>query len=224
MGFVKECVADSLSIWKRCLDSAFLRQLEAGNLCEECFKGYIVDDSLYLREYAKVFAWGMIKAKIMDDVRQCYSLLSFVNEGEGATRLYYLNRYGLKDVEIQFLPQRPENKTYTDYMIDAAQNGGMEECMMACLPCMLSYAWIFQCLFERSPSVKDTPYWPMVRDYVDTEYEKTCRQWVEYTDRLCGQLSPARKRKCMEIFRACSIHELHFWEMSAEPRADISGK
>ena len=50
----------------------------------ECLKGYIVEDSLYLREYAKVFAWGMTKAEDMDAIRSYYSLLSFVNEGEGA--------------------------------------------------------------------------------------------------------------------------------------------
>ena len=36
---------------------------------EACFKGYIVEDSLYLREYAKVFAWGMTKAKDMQTIR-----------------------------------------------------------------------------------------------------------------------------------------------------------
>ena len=53
---------------------------------EACFKGYIVEDSLYLREYAKVFAWGMTKAKDMQTIRTYYSLLSFVNESEDAAR------------------------------------------------------------------------------------------------------------------------------------------
>ena len=222
MSFVEECVRDSLPIWERCLNSNFLRKLESGTLDEACFAGYIVDDSLYLREYAKVFAWGMTKAETMEDIRICYSLLSFVNEGEGATRLFYLRRYGLKDEEIQYLPQRPENRAYTDCMIEAAQNGGMAECMMACLPCMISYGWIFPRLLERTPSVKDTPYWPLVRDYAGKEYDAACREWAAYTDKLCADLSPERKARCLEIFRACSEHELHFWEMSERPRMDCT--
>ncbi len=36
---------------------------------------------------------------------------------------------------------------------------------MACLPCMLSYGWIFQKLLEEKPSVQDTLYGALVVDY-----------------------------------------------------------
>ena len=110
-----------------------------------------MEDSLYLREYAKVFAWGMTKAKDMQTIRTYYSLLSFVNESEDAARLHYLKHFGLTDEGIQSLPLRPENRAYVDSMIEAAKNGeGAAECMMACLPCMLSYGWIFQKLLKKS--------------------------------------------------------------------------
>lgn len=210
-------------MWEQCLNSVFLRRLETGALDEACFQGYIVEDSLYLREYAKVFAWGMTKAQDMDAVRNYYSLLSFVNEGEGATRLYYLKRYGLSDQEIQRLPLRPENQAYTDCMIRAARDGeGVPECMMACLPCMLSYGWIFRALLERSPGVKDTPYWPLVRDYAAAGYQEACEGWAAFTDRACRDLTPERLAGCRKIFADCSLHELRFWEMSARPRADLA--
>ena len=221
MSFVAECIQDSLPIWEQCLNTPFLQKLENGTLEESSFLGYIVDDSLYLREYAKVFAWGMTNARTMEDIRICYSLLSFVNEGEGSTRLYYLNRYGLEDADIQNLPQRPENKSYTDCMLEAAKNGGIAECLMVCLPCMISYHWIFRKLLERSPDVKNTPYWPLVRDYASEDYRLSCQKWAAYTDQICGDLSSEQKAKCMQIFRDCSLHELHFWEMSEKARMDL---
>ena len=39
--FVDALVQESLPIWQQCLDSDFLRGLEAGTLDEDCFKGYI---------------------------------------------------------------------------------------------------------------------------------------------------------------------------------------
>ena len=145
MNFLEECIQDSLPIWESCLNTKFLKGVADGSLPEECFKGYIVEDSLYLREYAKVFAWGMTKAKDMQTIRTYYSLLSFVNESEDAERLRCLRQFGLTDEGIQSLPLRPENRAYVDSMIEAAKNGeGAAECMMACLPCMLSYSWIFQ--------------------------------------------------------------------------------
>lgn len=222
MSFVKKCIQDSLPIWEQCLNSLFLKKLENGTLEESSFLGYIIDDSLYLREYAKVFAWGMTKAQTMEDIRICYSLLSFVNEGEGSTRLYYLNRYGLKDADIQNLAQRPENKAYTDYMLEAAKSGGITECLMACLPCMISYHWIFRKLLERSPDVKNTPYWLLVRDYASEDYLLSCQKWTAYTDQLCETLSCEQKTTCMKIFRDCSLHELNFWKMSELPRMDLN--
>ena len=111
-----------------------------GTLDEACFKGYIVDDSLYLREYPKVFAWGILHSRDMEEIRNYYSLLSFVNEAEDSTRRYYLKRYHLKNEAIQPLPLRPQNQAYVDYMLRTAQNADdTADCMMACMPCMLSY-------------------------------------------------------------------------------------
>ena len=94
MPFVSSLVQEDLPVWQQCLDTEFLRRMEDGTLDEACFKGYIVEDSLYLREYAKVFAWGMTKAKDMQTIRTYYSLLSFVNESEDAARLHYLKHFG----------------------------------------------------------------------------------------------------------------------------------
>ena len=164
----------------------------------------------------------MTKATTMAAMRTYYSLLSFVQENEDLTRLQYLEQYGLREADIQSLPLRPENRAYLDCMIDAARNGeGEAECLMACLPCMLSYGWIFQKLVERSPAVKDTPYWPLVRDYAGPGYEEACRAWAAYTERVCIGLTPEREARCRAIFKACSEHELHFWEMSARPRLDV---
>ena len=65
MNFLEECIQDSLPIWEACLETEFLKGVADGSLPEDCFMGYIVDDSLYLRAYARVFAWGMTKAQTM---------------------------------------------------------------------------------------------------------------------------------------------------------------
>lgn len=189
--FVQQLVQESLPVWEKCLHSEFLTHLADGTLDEACFKGYIVEDSLYLREYAKVFAWGMTKAKDMQTIRTYYSLLSFVNESEDAARLHYLKHFGLTDEGIQSLP------------------------------CMLSYGWIFQKLLEEKPSVQDTLYGALVVDYADKGYEAACRDWAAFAEKVCEGLSDERLARCREIFHACSEHELNFWAMAASPRSDL---
>ena len=201
MPFVSSLVQEDLPVWQQCLDTEFLRRMEDGTLDEACFKGYIVEDSLYLREYA---------------------LLGFVQESEDVTRLHYLEQFGLSEADLQALPLRPENRAYVDCMINAAKNGeGEAECIMACLPCMLSYGWIFQKMLDRSPAVRDTLYGPLVQDYAGPGYADACRAWAAYAEKVCTGLSPERAARCRAIFHDCSVHELHFWEMSAKPRTDL---
>lgn len=61
--FVQQLVQESLPVWEKCLHSEFLTHLADGTLDEACFKGYIVEDSLYLREYAKVVCLGHDQGK-----------------------------------------------------------------------------------------------------------------------------------------------------------------
>lgn len=216
--FVSALVQADLPVWEQCLQTEFLQKMENGILSEDCFKSYLVEDSLYLREYAKIFAWGMTKATTMAAMRTYYSLLSFVQENEDLTRLRYLEQYGLREADIQSLPLRPESRAYLDCMIDAARTGeGEAECLMACLPCMLSYGWLFQKLLQRSPAVKDTYYGALVLDYAGPGYDAACRAWAERAEVACTGLSPERAARCRAIFRACSEHELRFWEMCAAP-------
>ena len=220
MSFADTCIADSLPIWEQCLQTEFLKQMAAGTLDARCFRDYIVDDSLYLRQYAKVFAWGIIGTEDPEAMRTFYSFLSFVNEGEGSTRLQYLRQFGLQDEQVQKLPQRPENRRYTDYMLKASREGA-PECMMASLPCTLSYGWIFSRMLKEHPEIRDTLYWPMVKDYTENGYDEICRKWIDFGNRICQGLPQNRLRRCLEIFRQCSLLELGFWQMSERPRDDL---
>ena len=49
MQIVQQWIEKSLPVWQECLDSAFVTRLENDTLDEMAFKGYIVEDSLYLR-------------------------------------------------------------------------------------------------------------------------------------------------------------------------------
>ena len=64
---------------------------------------------------------------------------------------------------------------------------------MACLPCMLSYGWIFQKLLEEKPSVQDTLYGALVVDYADKGYEAACRDWAAFAEKSA---KPERRAPC----------------------------
>lgn len=218
MSFMKEVINSSLDIWNSYLKHPFIRELALGILDEEKFKGYIIDDSIYLREYARIFAYSMYKSKRMEDIKFFYNILSVVNEGESSTRIYYLEKFGLTQDEIEEMEPRPENKAYIDFMRNIALNYDIPEILMAVLPCMLSYNYIANHVVKSFPEIKNNFYWRFIKDYITEQYSKGCIEWSKFAEEKCKQLDTTRKNRLIKIFRTSSEHELYFWDMSYRER------
>ena len=57
------------NIWKQYYSHPFVKGIQDGTLDKEKFRYYIIQDYLYLEEYAKVFAIGLAKAKSLSTTR-----------------------------------------------------------------------------------------------------------------------------------------------------------
>ena len=222
-GMVELAVERALDVWEQCLAHPFLQQMGSGALPMDKFCGYLVDDSIYLREYARVFAYGMLKAESMEAMQAYYSLLSFVNETEDATRVRYLRGFGLTTAQADRMEPRPENRAYYEFMLETARQGGTAEIMMAVLPCMLSYLWLAQRLLEQYPQAKEGPFGPFLLDYVSPGYQAACRRWCAFAERHCAGRTPEEREELARIFRRSSEYELGFWQMSHRLRPDLAG-
>lgn len=69
-------------IWAAYNAHPFVMGIQDGTLAREKFKYYIIQDYLYLEEYAKVFAIGIAKAKSLDTMRLFSRQVNFLTEGE----------------------------------------------------------------------------------------------------------------------------------------------
>lgn len=221
MSLMNEIVNDSLPIWQQCLESRFVQGLADGTLDKAAFKGYIVEDTLYLKAYARVFALAMYRAKTLADIRAYYSILRFVQEGEDPVRAGYLAGWGLKEDLVDALPPRPENAAYCDFMLSAAQQGGDAELLMAVLPCMFSYYWLAEKLLAGPCGGPDNPYRPLLESYAAPAYRDSCIAWGKFAEEKCRALPAGQRPRLFEIFRQSSRHELCFWQMSLRPRTDV---
>lgn len=213
MTFIERVSKKAMPIWIDCLNTDFIQKMGDGTLPVEDFRNYIIQDSIYLRNYARVLAVGIVKAQDIQQVKTFYSLLSFVNAGEGNTRIEYLKEYGLTDTQADSLPQHPANKAYTDFMMKCACEGGAAEILFSALPCMFSYYWIFTKLVQQYPQCKEGYFKPFISDYTDEIYADICKQWADYAEKLCENISDEQKEKLTEIYIESSIHELNFWNM-----------
>lgn len=213
MSFMQEVLIQNIPIWDKCADTPFLRKMQAGTLPIDCFKEYMIQDSIYLKHYARVYGKAIYHATSLRDIQVYYSMLSFVGDTESTVRLHYLSQFGMTDDDIELIAQLPENRQYIDFLLEIAEQGNECEIIMAVLPCMLSYSYIFRKLAAQ-PNSKKSKYWDFINDYADDIYAKSCKEWCDFADSKCENLNSEEQEKLRDIFKKGSMLEFAFWNMA----------
>lgn len=212
MSFMKKVLEKNIPIWDQCIATPFVQEMKAGTLPAECFQEYIIQDSIYLKYYAKVYGKEIYHAKTLREIQLYYSVLGFVTDTESAVRLRYLKQFGMTDEDIECIDPLPENRRYIDFLLEIAERGEEKEMLMAVLPCMMSYSYMFRKLAEEQES-KQSRYWDFIEDYADDCYAKCCEEWSQFADQKCEGLTNVEKEKLSSIFEMASLLELDFWMM-----------
>ncbi len=214
MTFFEEAVAVAMPLWRAAADEDFLTGMGEGTLDRQAFLDYIVQDSLYLRDYLKAYAMALFKSQTLRQMQVFYSVLGYVNDGENATRLRYLSEAGLTDDDVDTMEKKPACAAYTDFLLRVAREEDVPEIVMAVMPCMVGYRFVFEELLRRCPAVLEGPYAPLVRDYTAPEYAAACAEWTDFTNALCAPLPAERRAHLIDLFVQASAHELYFWQMA----------
>ncbi len=211
MSFLQEVLNHNIPIWDECANTPFVRELQCGTLPFEKFKQYIIQDSIYLKHYARVYGKAIYHSEKLRDIQIYYNCLSFVTDTESAVRLNYLKHFGMTDDDIEFIKPLPENKNYIDFLFEIAERGNIPEILMAVLPCMMSYSYIFR---KIAPNSAKSPYNDFICDYADEKYSESCKEWSQFADEKCRNLSNHEKEHLYSIFEKASFLELDFWKMA----------
>lgn len=213
MTFMESILAHNIPIWEQCAATPFVWEMQNGTLPFEKFKVYMIQDSIYLKNYARIYGKAIFHADTLKEIQLYYSMLNFVNDTESEVRLDYLKQFGMTDDDIEGIAPLPENQRYIDFMFEVAEHGKNEEILMAVLPCMLSYSYIFRKL-AAEPESRQSRYWDFIRDYADEKYADSCREWCAFADQKCNEIPEMKQKNLADIFEKASLLELDFWMMA----------
>jgi thiaminase/transcriptional activator TenA len=203
----------NIPIWDRCAETPFVRELQSGKLPLEKFKQYMIQDSIYLKHYARIYGKAIYHSTTLRDIQMFYSVLGFVTDTESAVRINYLKQFGMTDDDIERIKPLCENQEYIDFMVEVAEQGNLCAILMAVLPCMLSYSYIFRKVAD-DPESKSSRYWDFIQDYANNRYFEDCKIWCAFADTKCGHLPQASRKRLSVIFETASLLELNFWNMA----------
>lgn len=178
------------------------------------FRYYIIQDYLYLEDYAKTFAVGVAKAKSLKIANLFAKYISVMN-GELDVHNGYLARLGVTQQEVDSTPRSLDNLSYTSYMLRVAYEEGEAEILAAILSCAYSYEIIAKNIVKNNPSsVDDEFYGDWIKGYSSDGYAEENIILLNEINRLTENYTEKQMQHLVDIFVACSRYELAFWEMS----------
>ena len=201
-------------IWQQYNQNPFVSGIQNGTLDKEKFRYYIIQDYLYLEDYAKTFAVGVAKSKSLEMANLFAKYISVMN-GELDVHNGYLARLGVTQEEIDSTPRSLDNLSYTSYMLRVAYEEGEAEILAAILSCAYSYEIIARNIVKNNPaSIHDEFYGDWIKGYASDAYAEENVILLDELNRLTENYTEKQIQHLIDIFVACSRYELAFWEMS----------
>lgn len=214
MKFTDYLINESKDIFEGYMNHQFIKEIGEGTLPKEKFLNYLIQDYIYLKDYAKVFCMGVIKADTMDEMKFFYKSIAGVLEAETDVHIEYMNKLGVDHKDAEHEEPNITTTSYTSYMNMIALTKGIKEITMTLLPCTLSYSYIGKELEKRYNNLENNYYSEWIQMYAGDEYTEFTNTWIDYTNELCKDLSDSEKEKLKDIFIKSSIYEMHFWDMA----------
>ena len=205
-------------IWAKCLAHPFVAGIGDGSLPAEKFRYFMLQDYLYLFDYARVFALGVAKARDPELMRAFAANVDATLNGEMNLHRAYMKRLGITEEQVLSVQPALDNLSYTNYMLSVAYTGTPVEIVAAILACSWSYAEIGQAL-ARVPGALEHPFYgEWIQSYAGEEYAAVNAGLIDLMNRLGREAGPEQLQRLTEIFCNCSRYELGFWDMAWKMR------
>ncbi|KAK0388435.1 hypothetical protein NLU13_4679 [Sarocladium strictum] len=205
---------DVKPVWEKFVYHPFVMAMGNGTLPIESFKGYIVQDYLYLIHFARATALGAYKANNMGDIGRASQIVAHIMT-ETKLHINYCESFGITPAEIEVTEEQQACTAYTRYVLDIGQSQDWLALQMSMAPCLLGYGAVAKMLHshERTDKTDANTYWPWITNYVADDYVEAVRLGSELLEKHVVLQSPSRIEELVKIFIHGTKMEIGFWEM-----------
>ena len=209
---MKQAAADE---WRAYTQHPFTNAMADGSLSEPAFKHYLVQDYLFLIEFARAYALAVYKAPSLADMREAAAGVAAILDVEMNLHVELCGRWGLSPAKLEKAPPAVEMLAYTRYVLDTGMRGDLLALQVALSPCILGYAEIGSRLLKQTQiKPEENPYHAWISEYASEPYQAVATASLAQLERLAARyVTPAREAELTAIFREATRLETAFWEM-----------
>ena len=212
MAFTDELFRAAKPIWDAQLEHPFVRGIGDGSLEPERFERWVRQDYLYLREFARLFAWAVAKADRLESMGWYAAVLNLTLNTEMALHRKYAERFGITRDALEAEAMWPTTRAYTDFLVRTAADGDLADLVAALLPCAWGYVYVARELARGKPP-DDVRYADWIAQYASDEFAEATDWLKGEMDRLVEGATAEKRRRLAELFVLSSRYEWQFWEM-----------
>jgi len=211
VSFTGELWGGIAGIYESILAHPFITGLTDGTLPGEAFGFYVVQDALYLREYARALALVATRAPDPAAIEMFTRHAAEAISVEQRLHSSLLAELGIDPLAVEAAEPAPGNLAYTSYLLASAGRGSYAEGVGAVLPCYWIYWEVGKELLRRGSP--DARYQRWIDTYGGEEFGETVREVLALADALGPELSAVERTAVHRAFRVTSRYEWMFWDM-----------
>jgi thiaminase (transcriptional activator TenA) len=199
--------------WAAAVAHPMVREIAAGTLPHETFRGYFRQNVQYLEAYAR--AIGFLLAHAPDraalDVLTRFEVR--IVEDEIPANLAFLEKLG-GDADVLAGRGRMHSTTdaYTRHLLAVCATEDCAAGLAAVLPCQWSYGELARPLMASRPA--DPIYADWIALFGDDDYDALVDETTALLDRLVDPADAPRVAALTDIFERSTAFERAFWDMA----------
>ncbi|MBU6449319.1 MAG: thiaminase II [Rhodospirillales bacterium] len=196
--------------WRDYVRHPFVEALADGSLKREAFRNFLIQDYLFLIQYARAYALLAYKLEDLPDIQAALETAKALIETEMPLHVEYCAGWGVSEPEMRAAPPALEMLAYTRYVLEVGFTGDALELLAALAPCIAGYAEIGA--WAAAQTAPANPYGDWINTYTGDEYLQAVNASLAMIDRAAATSgAEARLPRLQAIFTQATKLEAAFW-------------
>jgi len=213
MLFSKEIIESITPLLDQIFSHDWTIEMIEGTLPTDKFRGYIIQDAIYLHHFLRVLAIVASKCSVTENMQQILKFLSDTIPSEVHMQEGYFKELGIPPLEemLQDLDiQSPNNFMYCTFLKEVSTMGSFAEGLCAAFACPYVYMVVGQHIKEHAKP--NNPYCRWINEYADPSFCEAVQQMAKIIDQEGLNLSRKQRNVCRSHFVRASQMEYLFWD------------
>ncbi len=211
--FTEQLRRQAGEIWRSIQAHPFLDELRAGTLPMDRFIYFILQDYLYLLDFAQVLCLGGAKSPDLKTLEIFSRHALIAVEVERTFHASFGKSLGLSQKQLDRTPRGPVTEAYTRHLQAVARGGSLAEIVAAVLPCYWIYGEVGKRLYRNRPR-KPTIYREWIETYASEDYWRPVREQIRLMNQLGASARNSEKKLMRSHFLLSSRYEFLFWDQA----------